>query len=168
MTVPLSRIVSLCVVLAFLSACSSSGTLEVVQDKSAAIPPGKTVALSVTSGSDEDSLAIASLIKGALFGRLVSEGVFRQVVHTPEPADYTMTVDLLSAFKATGMERVFVSALLGPDKLAAAVSLHEQATGEQVLAINVTGEAALHQWSPENDVEDAVREAVNRIILALQ
>src|SRR4051812_23250477 len=67
------------IALLFLTACNSSGTLAVSTPKAEPIPSGKVVALSVTSAEDEDARDAAGRLQNDLFGRLVTEGVFKQV-----------------------------------------------------------------------------------------
>ena len=95
-----------------LAACSSTGTIMMQQAKNAPIPPGKTVSLSVEpvipDKASNDQIAefreVGQRVKAALFGRLVSEGVFKQVLQPAEVGDYRMRGPSLLPF---GLRRQF-------------------------------------------------------------
>jgi Domain of unknown function (DUF4410) len=154
-------------VMLMLAACSSSGSIEMKQPKTAAIPAGKVVALNVTAPADEDSADALHLIRNELFGRLVAEGVFKEVVAAEEPADYRMDVVLSNVDEVSQGARIFFGVLAGSNELKAAVTVIDAATAQPVTSFNVGGESASHPMSSENGLEDAVREAVTRIIGAL-
>lgn len=151
-----------------LTACNSSGTLAVSTPKAEPIPAGRVVALSVTSAEDEDSRDAAGRMQDVLFGRLVAEGVFRQVVQTGQPADYRMTVALSGVEKVSQAARIFLGVLAGSNALKADVTLVRAANGAVVEKFTVTGESASHPLSDENGLEDAVREAATKTVQALQ
>jgi hypothetical protein len=58
--------------------------------------------------------------------------------------------------------------MAGSNSLNAAVTLYDQATNTVVTAFDVVGESASHPLSTESGLDDAVREAVSEIMLALQ
>ena len=155
-------------VLLILAACSSSGKLELLQLKSASIPPGKTVSLIVKSDQDEDSLRMVQRLRGELFGRLVSEAIFKQVLHPREKGDYAMEVQVLKAEVVSQGARIFFGVFAGANKLRCSVKLVEQATGRVVTSFNAEGESASHPFSTESGLEDAVREVVTNMIAALR
>ena len=155
-------------VLLILAACSSSGKLELLQSKSASIPPGKTVSLIVKSDKDEDSLRMVQRLRGELFGRLVSEAIFKQVLHPREKGDYAMEVQVLKAEVVSQGARIFFGVLAGANKLRCSVKLVDQVTGRVVTSFNVEGESASHPFSTENGLDDAVREVVTNMIVALR
>jgi hypothetical protein len=163
----LSKSFALCCLL-LTAACSSSGTLEMKTPKAAAIPPGHSVALDVTAAADEDSRNAAHRMRVELFGRLVAEGVFRQVVAAGEPADYRMQVALGEVEEVSQGARIFLGVMAGSNELTAAVTLKDAATDAVVTAFDVSGESAAHPLSSENGMDDAVREAASNIIRALQ
>ena len=163
-----SRLIAVCWLLLFAAACSSSGTLKMKTAKSAAIPPGHSVALDVTSAADEDSRDAAHRMRVELFGRLVAEGVFRQVVAVGEPADYRMEVALGGVEEVSQGARIFFGVMAGSNELKAAVSLREAAAGALITAFDVSGESAAHPLSSESGMEDAIREAATKIVTALQ
>jgi hypothetical protein len=154
--------------LLLLAACSSSGTLAVSTPKSEPIPAGKMVALSVTSAGDEDSRDAAERLKNDLFGRLVSEGVFKQVVQTGQPADYRMTVALSGVEHVSQTARILLGVLAGSNELTADVTLVRATNGTVVEKFKVTGESASHPLSGENGIEDAIREAAAKTVQALK
>jgi hypothetical protein len=86
-----------------LAACSSSGKLELKYAKSAAIPSGKSVSLTVKSYQQEDSYRMTEKLRSELFGRLVSEAIFKQVLHPKEKGDYAMEVQV-SVVRVFGSE----------------------------------------------------------------
>lgn len=151
-----------------LAACSSSGTIEVKQGLSEDIPPGKIVALEVdaiTEDSDADEVAEArQRMSSDLFGRLVAEGIFAQVVQAGQPADYDMTVVMSGIDEVSTGARIFFGVFAGADELVADVALQNNASQQQIAKFTVTGESASHPLSSETGMEDAVREAVNKII----
>ena len=169
----LFRILSLLFVLA-VAACASWGTLKMGQPRTEAIPPGKSVALWVTPtvGSDaseeehKEASEAADRLKSELFGRLVSEGIFNYVFQPGEPADYRMDVSVMQAREVSPAARFWLGALAGRNDLKAAVALYDESTGNLVTDFNVTGESG--SVSSRNDIEDAVREAADKIIVGLK
>jgi hypothetical protein len=153
--------------LLLLTACNSSGTLAVSKPKAEPIPAGKVVALSVTSAEDEDSRDAAGRLQNDLFGRLVTEGVFKQVVQAGQPADYRMTVALSGVEKVSQAARIFFGVLAGSNELKADITLLN-AKGAVVEKFIVTGESASHPLSDENGLSDAVREAATKTVQALR
>jgi len=151
-----------------LGACSSSGKLALDQAKSGSIPPGKTVSLIVESDKDDNSVAMIQRLRGEMFGRLVSEAVFKHVLHPQETGDYTMKVQVLDTNEVSQGARIFFGVLAGANKLRCSVQLVEQRTGNLVTSFQVEGESAAHPFSTENGKDDAIREVVTKIIVALQ
>jgi hypothetical protein len=154
--------------LLLLGGCNSSGTLAVSTPKAEPIPVGKVVALSVTSAEDEDSRDAAGRLQNDLFGRLVTEGVFKQVVQAGQPADYRMTVALSGVEKVSQAARIFFGVLAGSNELTADVTLVSATSGAVVERFKVTGESASHPLSSENGIEDAIREAATKTVQALK
>ncbi|WP_395016237.1 DUF4410 domain-containing protein [Dongia sp.] len=153
--------------LLFLTACNSSGTLAVATPKAEPIPPGKVVALSVTAAEDEDSQDAAGRLQNDLFGRLVTAGLFKQVVQAGQPSDYRMTVALSGVDKVSQGARIFLGVFAGSNELKADVTLFN-GTGGVVEKFAVTGESASHPLSDENGLDDAVREAATKVVQALR
>lgn len=162
------RLVAALSIVALVAACSSTGTLTVKQPKSASIPPGKTVVLAVTSPADEDSREAAQRMRSELFGRLVSEGVFKQVLAQDESADYAMDVRVGEVDEVSQGSRIFFGVFAGSNDVGASVAVRERPSDQVVTQFDVAGESASHPLSSEDDMDDAIREAVTRIIAALR
>ena len=168
--------IGLLFLLVWMNACTSSGSIQIAKQKAVSIPPGSTVSLSVTAAlpkdadddAREDASEITHRLKSQLFGRLVSQAVFKQVLQPAERANYRMDVKVLNAEEVSQGARIFLGILAGPNKLTASISLYDQATDNLITAFEVGGESATHPYSSENDIDDAIREAVDKIILALR
>ena len=106
-------------------------------------------------------------LRGQLFGRLVSEGVFRQVVHRGEAAKYVVNVRLIAATEVSQGARIFMGVLAGANELAVNVNVSDASASAPLTRFTVKGESASHPLSSENDMDDAIREVVDEIILAL-
>lgn len=165
------KILPALLVLGFVAACSSSSTLRIEQPLTESIPPGKIVALSVEpdieNPTDGHHQTVQSL-RAALYGRLVSDGVFKQVVDAPEPADYTLDVKLQGSRKVSTAARIWLGVMAGANNLKVKVDLHDQATGQLVTTFDVMGQSAAHPFSSESGFGDAIREAADKVIDALQ
>lgn len=165
----------LCLLLSAV-ACSSSGSVQIVQPKTATIPPGSTVTLSVTSALPEnadvearnDANEVMHRLRSELFGRLMSEAVFKQVLQPGEDANYRMDVKVLSAGEVSQGARIVLGVLAGSNTLTASVLLFDQPDENLITEIEVGGESASHPLSSESDIDDAIREAVDEIIVALR
>jgi hypothetical protein len=158
-------------VVGLMSACSSSGTLTVTQPKTQGIPPGQTVSLAVELDVAEPlpvHQEVATRIRERLFGRLVSDGIFRAVVHAPEPADYRMDVKIRGAREVSTGARIMLGAMIGPNTTTVAVAVRHEATNQLLTAFEATGTSAAHPLSSEAGLDDAVREAVVKIIEGLR
>jgi len=152
----------------FVAACSSSGTLQQLQSSDVPIRANSVAMLNVTSAGDSESLEAAEELRSRLFGSLVSQGVFEQVVPPTKPADYELTVALSGISEVSQGARIFFGALAGSNKLTADVKLRDTTTQSVVRSFIVGGESAAHPLSSENDMDDAIREASSRIIQALR
>ena len=152
----------------FVSACSSSGTVDVTTDRSQDIPPGSSASLSVTSTAEENPTDVIQRLRGALFERLVTEEVFGRVLHPHEAGDYRMDVVLGEVNEVSRHDRVLLGVFAGANTLDAAVSLHEVSTRRLVTAFHVSGSSASHPMASGTGMADAIQEAVAQIILALK
>jgi hypothetical protein len=154
-----------------LVACSSVGKTQITQPKTGQIRPNTTVILSVIppkNASDQEEVTdVIRRLKSQLFGRLMSEGLFKQVFHPGESADYRMDVQLLETNKVSQGARIFLGVFAGKNFLKAKVSLYEERSQSLVTSFDVTGKSASHPFSSENDLDDAIREFVDQIILTL-
>src|SRR5438046_2215447 len=95
------------VLVVLLSACSSSGTLALKTPKAGSLPQGKVVALKIQAPADKDSQDAANRMRNDLFGRLVAEGLFKQVVQADQPADYRLTMNLSGVEEVSQTARIF-------------------------------------------------------------
>lgn len=171
-----SKIAGLIFLMVWMSACASSGSIKIAKQKTVLIPSGKTVSLSVVAtpvnNADADARKDANefvhRLKSQLFGRLVSEAIFRQVLQPGEPANYKMDVKVLAAREVSQGARIFFGVLAGSNSFKASVSVYDQTADSLITAFEVGGESASHPFSTENDIDDAIREAVDKIIFALR
>lgn len=155
-----------------LGACSSSGTFTVQEARTGEIDPGSTISVTVDAVLPPEATAdqiaeadeFAHRLKSELFGRLVSEGVFRHVVQPGEAANYRMEVTITAADEVSQGARIFFGVLAGSNEVTASVTVFEESSGRVFARYDVTGESASHPWSSENDMDDAVREAATQII----
>ena len=174
------KIIGLLFLLVWMNACVSSGSTQIAKQKTVLIPSGSTVSLSVTAAlpkdaegdAREDASEVMDRLKSQLFGRLVSEAVFKQVLQPGERANYRMDVKVLNAEEMSQGARIFFGVIAGPlvlfpYKVTASVSLYDQAADNLITAFEVGGETAWHPFASE-DIDDAIREAVDEIILALR
>lgn len=158
----------------WIAACSSTGQIQMSQAKTIQLKPNSTAALTVNPPANipadkkESYQEVVQRLKGTLFGRLMSEGVFQQVSHGDTPSDYRLAVNLLETREVSQGARIFLGVLAGSNNLKVEVTLVEAASGQTVTTFSVEGKSASHPLSSENGMEDAIREVVDEIILALQ
>lgn len=148
--------------------CSSQAKMTTRQPKTTAIPSGHTLALALTSDGDADSREVAQKTRAALYGRLVSEGIFKQVVPAGEGADYSMDLKLSGVDVVSQGARIFFGVLAGANELTADVTLKDRRDDRTIMAFTVTGSSAAHPLSDENDMDDAIDEVVTKIVDALR
>ncbi len=151
-----------------VAACSSSGTLQRTQSSNEPIRSNSVAALTVTSASDTESLEAAEELRSRLFGSLVSQGLFDQVVPPSKPADYELSVALSGISEVSQGARIFLGVLAGSNKLSANVKLVDKTDDSVTRAFIVGGESASHPMSSENGMGDAIREASSKIVQALR
>ncbi len=93
------KVIGVLGLVSLLVACSSVGQTQITQPKTGKIRPNTTVILSVNPpkyASDQEEVTdVIRRLKSQLFGRLMSEGIFKQVFHPGESADYRMDVQLI-------------------------------------------------------------------------
>jgi hypothetical protein len=159
-----------------LGACSSSGSIAVQEVRTGAIEPGRTISVSVepvlpaeaTEEERADADEFSHRLATELFGRLVSEGLFKHAVQSGQPADYRMVVAITSAEEISQGARIAFGIFAGSNLVTASVTVFEDPTGLIFTRYEVTGESASHPLSSENDIDDAVREAATQIIDGLK
>lgn len=165
------KIILVMLVVCTLAACSSKGNLVMNKAITQEIPSGKTLSLVVEPNNEKVRLIhkeVISRIREKLFVKLVSESVFRQVVHVPEPADYQMKVKLQGARKVSTAARIWLGVFAGTNNLSANVKLYDDQSDQLVTEFDVQGASAAHLFSGENTLDDAIREAVDQIIQVLR
>jgi hypothetical protein len=148
--------------------CSSSAKMTMQQPKTETISSRSTVALDVTAPADEDSREVAQNVRAALFGRLVSEGLFTQVLARDQVADYRMVVALSKVDVVSQGARIFFGVLAGDNDLTADVTVSKSDAADPLTRFQVVGASASHPLSSENDMDDAIKELVTKIVEALR
>lgn len=155
-----------------LSACSSSGELHKQQGLSAPISQQAVVSLKVTAKNedlkDEDVRETLQRFQNRLYGSLLSQKVFAQVLPFGQPSHYTLLVDLSGIDKVSTISRVLIGVFAGPNELTANTALLENTTGRTMTQFVATGESATHPFSSEAGMEDAIREAVSQVVKGLK
>lgn len=147
--------------------CSSSGKILQHDTIGESIRTDSIVALDMKTSADSDSQEAMEEMRARLFGLLVSQGIFAQVVAPTKPADYRMEVILSGVDEVSQGARIFFGVLAGSNEITAHVKLTDLIDGRQVASMVVSGESASHPMSSENDMEDAIREVTSRIIQSL-
>jgi hypothetical protein len=157
----------------FLSGCSSTGSLQMNQQLKRSIDHNAKSAVFVhphdkMKNVDEGVKNAVQNLKSELFGRLVSEGVFSQVVNDTQNAEYKLDVSLIAADEVSQGMRIMFGVLAGSNELKAQVQLIEVATDKSLADFTVAGESASHPLSSENDMDDAINQVTDKIIVALK
>lgn len=161
------------VVMIFLGGCSSTGRKQIIQPLQNPIPPDSTVALSVQAKSDidadEEEIAEAvQNLKALLHYRLVSEGIFREVMLHEGLADYRMDIQLLGVSEVSQISRVLFGVMAGSNTLEVSVVLYRENSDAPLASFTVSGKSAAHPYSSEAGMDDTLREVVDEIIPMLQ
>jgi len=166
-----AKVVFLLLFIAFLPACSSSGKITIQQAKSESIEVGKTVSLSVEPDVENVKAVhqdVASRIRERLFGKLVTDRIFKAVAMAPEPADYRMDVKVKGARQVSTGARIFLGTMAGSNNLTADVKVFEFTSNRLITAYQVQGASASHPLSSQAGLDDAIREAADKIIEGLR
>jgi hypothetical protein len=166
-----AKVVFVLFFICFISACSSSGKINIEQAKSEIIVKGKTVSLLVEPEVENVKAVhqeVASRIRERLFGKLVADGLFKAVVHAPEPADYRMDVKVKGAREVSTGARIWLGVMAGSNNLTLAVKVFEFKSNREITAYQVQGSSASHPLSSEAGLDDAIREAVDKIVEGLK
>ena len=159
--------------ISLLSACSSSGQVKILSplEGTARIDHNATAILEVVPGKglqpDEDLREMILNLRGQLFGRLVSDGIFKQVVHEGDPAKYYIRVYVNIADQVSMGARIMFGVFAGANELSVRVEVFEESSENSIMTFTASGESASHLFSGESEMEDAIREVVNKIILSL-
>ncbi|MCE1227754.1 MAG: DUF4410 domain-containing protein [Geobacteraceae bacterium] len=155
-----------------LSACSSSGNVVIKQPLTDQLQSDKSVSISVKSlnskGSQEDTENIVAALKDKLYSMLVSQGVFKSSVFSPNKADYSLEVSVTDAKIVSNAARLMLGVMAGPSSVEAEVLLKDSMSDKILTAFNVQGSSAAHPMSSETGYENAVRETAANITKALK
>lgn len=89
-------------------------------------------------------------------------------MHEGDDSKYILNVKLSDANEVSQGARIFFGVLAGSNTLVVIAKLFESSSPHSLTEFVVTGESASHPFSSENDMDDAIREVVDEIILALQ
>jgi len=155
-----------------LFGCSSTGKLHVEKSLNKSINSRSKVAVyvhphdKIKEPSEEYKESIQQL-KNELYGRLVSDRVFKQVVNYEEDAKYKLNVSLVSADKVSQSARMIFGVLAGSNEIKAQVDLINIDTGKELTQFTVSGKSASHPMSSENDMDAAIKEITDKIIAGL-
>lgn len=164
-----------------LAVCAPVGKLKIQHEKDAPIPSGKSVSLQMELAPPPNTSArrakefriISERLQAALSDRLVSEGVFQQVLQSPDSGDYRMQVTLTKANMVAQWVRIIGGSFAGKNLLRAEVQLFEANTGSAntdslVTSFQVRGQSPASTLLTDAGLNDAIGIAVGKIILALQ
>ena len=155
-----------------ISGCSSKGELQVQHGLEARIDHAAVASLTVETyervEKTEVVLEAVRRLRGQLFGRLVSEGVFGQVVQAGDDAQYDVRTRLLTAAQVSQSARILFGVLAGRHELAVQVDIFDKTSQTLLISFTAKGESASHPLSSDNDMDDAIREPVDEIILELK
>ena len=161
----------LAVMFLILMGCSSSSEIKVSKPLTSPIPKGKTVFLSITANAFvKDNVNYNAInryigsLRGGLFERLPSEGFFDKVVHDAGASDYTLNITLTGMRKVSGVTRVLLGPMAGPNFLKGEVELKNNKSGDVLTQFAVTAKSAAERLSGEDSPEDASREFVKAVI----
>jgi hypothetical protein len=111
---------------------------------------------------------VSSRLRERLFGKLVSDRIFKAVVHSPEPADYRMEVKLHGARQVSTGARIWLGAMAGSNNLSLSTQVYDSSSKRLVSAFDVEAASVSHPLSSEAELDDAIREAVDKIVSALR
>ena len=152
--------------------CSSKGELQVQRGSDTRIDHKAVASLSVEPDErvekTEAVLEAVRRLRGQLFGRLVSEGVFGRVVQEGDASQYNVRARLLTAAQVSQTARILFGVLAGRNELAVQVDVFDAANNALLVSFTAKGKSASHPLSSENDMDDAIREAVDEIIVELK
>jgi hypothetical protein len=155
-----------------ISGCSSKGELKEQRPLDTRIDHRAVASLSVQPDEKvektEAVMKAVQRLQGRLYDRLVSEGVFGRVVQAGEASQYDVRVRLLVATEVSQGARILFGVLAGANELAALVDVFDTASRAPLVSFTAKGKSASHPLSSENEMDDAIREAVGEIILELK
>ena len=171
----ITRLSFLPLALSILGACAthfSSGHITILQPLTARIDNNAVAIVTVTpleklGPLDKDVRQAIHRLQDRLFGQLVSDGVFKQVLHETEHAKYYVRVRVTKARAVAASARFWLGGIAGSNELKVLVEVFEQPSNHPILEFAVHGESATESLVSEGDMDAAIMEIVDRIILVL-
>jgi len=150
-----------------INGCNSSAKILKHDSSGEEIRPDSVVALTMKSSAESESQEALEEMRARLYGLLVSQGIFAQVVAPTKPADYRMLVVLSGVDEVSQGARIFFGVFAGSNEVTAHVKLTDMVSDREIASFVIEGESASHPMSSESDMEDAVREVTSRIVQSL-
>ncbi|SNB44631.1 DUF4410 domain-containing protein [Geobacter sp. DSM 9736] len=171
MLLKIAKIAVLLVLLAFVSACTSSGTFTVKQQLVEPINNQKSVSIVVKSdkvpeGEKEDAATACRSLKEKLYSRLVSEGLFNSTVFHPNKGDYSLEIDVTGVRLVSSTARIMLGIMAGASGIEANVLLKDS-TSKVLTDFKADGSSANHPLSSESGFDYAVNQLADQIVQAL-
>jgi len=173
MKTQIANLLFLTLVVSLLPACSSSGQMKILQPltETERIDHNAVARLTVVPGEslqlDEDLRRIIKNLRGQLFGRLISDGIFKQVVHENDPAKYYIRVKVNTADQVSQTARIMFGVMAGANKLDVRVELFDASSDNSIMIFTASGESASHPFSGQSQMDDAISQVVEKIVQAL-
>ncbi len=161
--------------LSILGACAtyaSSGHITILQPLTARIDNNAVAIVTVTpleklGPLDKDVRKAIQQLDDRLFRQLVSDGVFKQVLHETEHAKYYVRVRVTKARVVAAIAKFWLGGIAGSDELKVLVEVFEQPSNHPILEFAVHGESVTYAYSLQGHIDAAIMEIVDRIILVL-
>jgi hypothetical protein len=153
-----------------LSSCAATarGTLQPLTAPQGQIEAGNSVALRIVSDSSEVGKDVAARLRERLFGALVAEGLFKQVLPGSEAAEYVLEVTLADTKQVSTASRIWLGSMGGRNRAMATVRLTKTGTTEPVRSFTSTAESAAHPGSADSSMDAAVRLLAQQILKGLR
>ncbi|MGI9418923.1 MAG: DUF4410 domain-containing protein [Geminicoccaceae bacterium] len=162
--------------IAALSACSASGDLQVIDQKSTSVRSGSTVALNVEStpeaGDPAEVEKGVAQAKEHLHQRLSEEGPFKSVVGAQGSSDYKMDVVLKEVDEVGGVSQGLFGAFAGANSMSGKVTVTDNSNGLVLTSYNARGDSAAKSlfstFSGEYTFDSAIQVFGDKVIEGLQ
>jgi Domain of unknown function (DUF4410) len=168
----ITKVALLVALLAFVSACSSSGTFTMKQQLVEPINNKKSVSIMVKSdkvpeGEKEDAATACRSLKEKLYSRLVSEGLFNSTLFYPDKGDYSLEIDVTGVRLVSSTARMMVGIMAGASGIEANVLLKDE-TSKVLTDFHAEGSSANHPMSSESGYDYAINQLADQIVNALK
>lgn len=154
-----------------VGACSATGEVIVLKERSEEIRPASSVALALEAdpvGSDPQHAAEAmGIVQEDLSRKLVETGNFQQVVEGGQPADYTMNITLSKVTLLPYAARHFGGIYGAVNVVNGDVSLVDNASGVELTRYSANVNGAKDAWAEEGSFEGTVGVFDNKVIEGL-